>query len=93
MVNKIIHTLSKPIHAYLDLTVSEPCKTLIENSKNRNKKNERPRGNGFSIRQHIKRQREMTSPEVASFSCSSHNLRSSYVKEMQVSPVVSELIH
>lgn len=93
MVNKFLHSLSKPIHAYLDLTVSEPCKILIENSKQKNKKQLRARGNGFSIRQHIKRQREMTSPEITAFTCSSHNLRNSYVKEMQVAPVVSKMIH
>jgi hypothetical protein len=93
MVAKFVSKLQQPFRTYLDLTITEPCKSLIESSKKNTPRRTRKNTNSFSIRRHIQKQREMTSPEVQGHSVDNTNLRHKYIKDLQAAPVSSDWVH
>lgn len=71
MVSKLFTALKNPVRAYFDLTLAEPCRLLAERSKRSATKqipSREPRPH-FSLAALIKKQREMTSPNVRGPEC------------------------
>ena len=87
MISKMVKRIKQPFQAYVDLTIVDPCRAISQVHKER-QKNARPRKftSSFSMRKHIQKQREMTSPETGE-SKVIDNVRDYYTQEISKTAV------
>ncbi len=66
MISRFFHVIAAPFVAYYDLTIAEPCREVSQcaKSKAHEKKVENSAKPQFSFINHIRKQREMTSPRL-----------------------------
>ncbi len=80
MINRFIAKVSKLTTDYINITVSEPYETIKTNYKS----NKFVKTNKFSFSEYIKKQKQMTSPELRNtIYVNNSELRKTYIRDFK----------
>ena len=82
MLSKLVSLIGAPFAAYYELTIAEPCKEVTKQARGKIKEQQAMRAAAphFSFREHLKRQRQMVSPEIGG-KLEVQSVRRHYIKD------------